>query len=588
MPWSEVGASAGAEISSPQGSAGDLEEEHHGSKRVCLRVQHQDLTVEHKAASLESPSEVQHTTVGAPAAILESTGATQGAFVATVGSEGITMDKNVSSGVNYATLESSVRLKSMDATLASKLQFSDATLSHDATSQPNDATLGSNGDFLQSIHSSLGSNKVFFDSNDTSVESSARLPSSDATLESNQTLLSNDAKMGSNKATLGANDALLQSIDATLGSNKVFFESNAATLESSNARVKCADAPEEVKGNSIEVSVIIPVYNGAGWLEECLQGVADQDFQGSLEISVFDDASMDNSRAIAESWRERLRMRGVSMVISGHNMGTPRGVGFAKNKAVAQSSGRYLCFQDADDVMMPQRVRLQYEAAVLNPNCIVGCKVRRIPEGSTERYTRWINTLSPEQLLTQVCTSHGPTVVMPTWFCSHHWFQKVGPFDEGGKGVPEDLLWFYQSLRLGGGAIRVDECLLIYRYHEHAATHSVLEETIWKLRVDFLEERVLGRWSSFTIWNAGKQGRKLYRSLTAINQKKVKGFCDVDENKIKKGFYTYEESKFPNIMGTSGLQKVLKTSMCVWYRSVPNPEFQCCTTETPHLLLLCV
>ncbi|KAI5089728.1 UDP-GlcNAc:betaGal beta-1,3-N-acetylglucosaminyltransferase-like protein 1 [Silurus meridionalis] len=543
MPWSEVGASAGAEISSPQGSAGDLEEEHHGSKRVCLRVQHQDLTVEHKAASLESPSEVQHTTVGAPAAILESTGATQGAFVATVGSEGITMDKNVSSGVNYATLESSVRLKSMDATLASKLQFSDATLSHDATSQPNDATLGSNGDFLQSIHSSLGSNKVFFDSNDTSVESSARLPSSDATLESNQTLLSNDAKMGSNKATLGANDALLQSIDATLGSNKVFFESNAATLESSNARVKCADAPEEVKGNSIEVSVIIPVYNGAGWLEECLQGVADQDFQGSLEISVFDDASMDNSRAIAESWREKLRMRGVSMVISGHNMGTPRGVGFAKNKAVAQSSGRYLCFQDADDVMMPQRVRLQYEAAVLNPNCIVGCKVRRIPEGSTERYTRWINTLSPEQLLTQVCTSHGPTVVMPTWFCSHHWFQKVGPFDEGGKGVPEDLLWFYQSLRLGGGAIRVDECLLIYRYHEHAATHSVLEETIWKLRVDFLEERVLGRWSSFTIWNAGKQGRKLYRSLTAINQKKVKGFCDVDENKIKKGFYTYEESK---------------------------------------------
>lgn len=43
------------------------------------------------------------------------------------------------------------------------------------------------------------------------------------------------------------------------------------------------------------------------------------------------------------------------------------------------------------------------------------------------------------------------------------------------QGVPEDLLWFYQSLRRGGGVIRVDECILIYRYHEHAATHSVLE-----------------------------------------------------------------------------------------------------------------
>ncbi|KAG9337271.1 hypothetical protein JZ751_029557 [Albula glossodonta] len=67
-------------------------------------------------------------------------------------------------------------------------------------------------------------------------------------------------------------------------------------------------------------------------------------------------------------------------------------------------------------------------------------------------------------------------------------------------------------------------------------------ETIWNLRVAFLEERVLSQWDSFTIWNAGKQGRKLYRSLSPANQKKVKAFCDVDKSKIKKGFYTYEES----------------------------------------------
>lgn len=142
-----------------------------------------------------------------------------------------------------------------------------------------------------------------------------------------------------------------------------------------------------------------------------------------------------------------------------------------------------------------------------------------------------------------VYTSHGPTVIMPTWFCSRNWFLKVGSFDEGGKGVPEDLLFFYQSIRQGGGVARVDQCLLVYRYHEKAATHSVTEETMWKLRVDFLQERVLSQWEIFTIWNAGKQGRKLYRCLSPTNQKKVKAFCDVDENKIQKGFYTYEESK---------------------------------------------
>uniref|UniRef100_A0A4W6E153 Glycosyltransferase 2-like domain-containing protein n=1 Tax=Lates calcarifer TaxID=8187 RepID=A0A4W6E153_LATCA len=262
-----------------------------------------------------------------------------------------------------------------------------------------------------------------------------------------------------------------------------------------------------------------------------------------MELSVHDDASTDDSRKVVEGWRERLEARGISVVISGHNSAKPRGVGYAKNKAISQSCGKYLCFQDADDVMLPQRVRLQYEASLLHPNSLIGCRVQRLPEGSTERYTRWINTTTQDQLITQVYTSHGPTVVMPTWFCSRNLFLKVGPFDEGGKGVPEDLLFFYRSLRLGGGLSRVDQCLLVYRYHEKAATHSVTEETIWKLRVDFLQERVLSQWEGFTIWNAGKQGRKLYRCLSPTNQKKVKAFCDVDENKIQKGFYTYEESK---------------------------------------------
>lgn len=143
----------------------------------------------------------------------------------------------------------------------------------------------------------------------------------------------------------------------------------------------------------------------------------------------------------------------------------------------------------------------------------------------------------------QVFTSHGPTVIMPTWFCSRAWFSHVGPFDEGGQGVPEDLLFFYEHLRKGGGVFRVDHSLLLYRYHLCAATHSVLEMTIWTHRVHFLEEQILPHWKSFTIWNAGKQGRKLYRSLTAASRHKVVAFCDIDKNKIRKGFYCHEDSQ---------------------------------------------
>uniref|UniRef100_A0A4X1V529 UDP-GlcNAc:betaGal beta-1,3-N-acetylglucosaminyltransferase like 1 n=1 Tax=Sus scrofa TaxID=9823 RepID=A0A4X1V529_PIG len=270
-----------------------------------------------------------------------------------------------------------------------------------------------------------------------------------------------------------------------------------------------------------QVSVILPVHNAEPWLDECLGSVLQQDFEGRLELSIFNDASKDKSMAVIEKWKEKLEASGILVVVGGHDSPSPRGVGYSKNQAVAQSSGAYLCFLDSDDVMMPQRVRLQHAAAAQHPTSIIGCQVQREPPNSTQRYTRWLNQLEPGQLLTQAFTSHGPTVPMPTWFCSRAWFSHVGPFDEGGRGVPEDLLFFYEHLRKGGGVVRVDRSLLMYRYHPAAATHAVLETTIWTLRVRFLEEQALPRWATFTIWNAGRQGRRLYRSLTAESRRKV-------------------------------------------------------------------
>ncbi|OWK53877.1 UDP-GlcNAc:betaGal beta-1,3-N-acetylglucosaminyltransferase-like protein 1 [Lonchura striata] len=182
---------------------------------------------------------------------------------------------------------------------------------------------------------------------------------------------------------------------------------------------------------------------------------------------------------------------------------------------------------------------------------------------------------SPEFKLEEVFTSHGPTVIMPTWFCSREWFSHVGRFDEGGKGVPEDLLFFYEHLQKGGGVFRVNQCLLLYRYHPQAATHSVLEETIWNHRVRFLEDRVLSSWTSFTIWNAGKQGKKLYRSLSPANQKKVIAFCDVDEKKITKGFYTYEESESLATPKTK-LASNLSASVPLLLQERPKPKIPVC------------
>ncbi|XP_033037619.1 UDP-GlcNAc:betaGal beta-1,3-N-acetylglucosaminyltransferase-like protein 1 isoform X1 [Trachypithecus francoisi] len=95
------------------------------------------------------------------------------------------------------------------------------------------------------------------------------------------------------------------------------------------------------------VSIILPVHNAEPWLDECLRSVLQQDFEGTMELSVFNDASKDKSGAIIEKWRVKLEDSGVHVIIGGHDSPSPRGVGYSKNQAVAQSSGSYLCFLDS-------------------------------------------------------------------------------------------------------------------------------------------------------------------------------------------------------------------------------------------------
>ncbi|GIY10276.1 UDP-GlcNAc:betaGal beta-1,3-N-acetylglucosaminyltransferase-like protein 1 [Caerostris extrusa] len=287
-----------------------------------------------------------------------------------------------------------------------------------------------------------------------------------------------------------------------------------------------------------EVSIILPLYNAEPWLEECLQSIEAQDFTGILELSVFNDG--DKSLSILESWSKNLKNQKLKITISSGS-GNPKGVGYAKNKAVAQSSGEYLCFLDADDCMASSRVRKQFDSCFSDHNHIVGCCFHRKPADSTPRYTNWANSLSSSELYSQIYTSFGPTIIMPTWFCHRSVHTRIGGFDERGKGIPEDLLFFYRHLRLGGKLHRVDEDLLLYRYHPSATTFSISEDTIWQIRLEELEDQVLKNWTRFTIWNAGKQGRKFYRSLAPQNKLKVQAFCDVDNKKISKGVYIYED-----------------------------------------------
>lgn len=57
--------------------------------------------------------------------------------------------------------------------------------------------------------------------------------------------------------------------------------------------------------------------------------------------------------------------------------------------------------------MCPNRIEKQFRLAAEqnNEKLLIGSKYKRIPEGSTDRYTQWANEMTEEQLYTQVIPS---------------------------------------------------------------------------------------------------------------------------------------------------------------------------------------
>ena len=89
------------------------------------------------------------------------------------------------------------------------------------------------------------------------------------------------------------------------------------------------------------VSVIIPVYNVAPYLDACLESVCSQTYD-KLEIILVDDGSKDESSRLCDNWRERdPRIR----VIHQENAG----VSCARNKGLDVCTGELICFVDSDD-----------------------------------------------------------------------------------------------------------------------------------------------------------------------------------------------------------------------------------------------
>lgn len=95
------------------------------------------------------------------------------------------------------------------------------------------------------------------------------------------------------------------------------------------------------------LSVLIPIYNVAPYLQDCLQSIASQASQ-AIEIIALDDCSTDNSLEILRRFSASSTVP-IQILQHAHN----RGLSAARNTLLDKASGEYIWFIDSDDMLAP-------------------------------------------------------------------------------------------------------------------------------------------------------------------------------------------------------------------------------------------
>lgn len=93
----------------------------------------------------------------------------------------------------------------------------------------------------------------------------------------------------------------------------------------------------------VKVSIIIPVYNTAKYLEDCLESASEQTLK-DIEIIIVNDDSTDNSEDIIKKFCDKDNR-------FNYFKQTHKGVSSARNKGIELAKGEYIFFLDSDDIV---------------------------------------------------------------------------------------------------------------------------------------------------------------------------------------------------------------------------------------------
>lgn len=214
----------------------------------------------------------------------------------------------------------------------------------------------------------------------------------------------------------------------------------------------------------MDVSIIVPVYNNAPFIKECINSLINQKTNYSYEIIAIDDGSTDNSLDILKEFKKNITL------ITKENTGP----GDTRNVGIKKAKGKYLMFVDSDDYVDENFVEIMTKNIIKYNTDIVICDFYRVKGKNKELETKGKFKLYEKNNIHEV-------LLMEFHSCNKI-FKKENFLN---NLYPENM--FYEDVvaislnELSAKSIlKIEEPLYYYRYLDKGTT-NVINETNYDL-----------------------------------------------------------------------------------------------------------
>ena len=232
--------------------------------------------------------------------------------------------------------------------------------------------------------------------------------------------------------------------------------------------------------NNPLVSIIIPAFNSDYYIQETLDSILAQTYHNK-EIIVVDDGSTDKTAQIIHGYGSKITY------LYQKNSG---GCAVPRNSGIENSSGEFLCFIDADDLMMPERIIRQVDFMKNHPEVgLVFCDYRNFnddglfPQSHFENCPRLWSQLQgkKEMVLEKPCLilTHENFGIAGTFFIRRNCLKIAAKFEPSLKSC-EDFHFYFRLARQFKVGILNEVGLLrrIHRNNLHGNKLQMLHEGI--------------------------------------------------------------------------------------------------------------